>query len=73
MKLRVLLLRETDGRFSVAVPALPGCFSEGETESEALLNAREAAEAWLEASNENASPFGDGDTTVKEIVREIDL
>ncbi len=73
MKLKVILLPEAEGGFSVAVPALPGCYSQGETEAEALANAREAAEAWLEASNDNDNPFGNGDVAVKEIVREIEL
>lgn len=34
--------------FGVAVPDLPGCFSAGDTLDEALDNAREAIELWLE-------------------------
>lgn len=73
MKLKVILSPEAEGGFSVAVPALPGCYTQGETEAEALANAREAAEGWLEASNDNANPFANGNTAVKEIVREIEL
>jgi antitoxin HicB len=72
MKLKVILSPEEEGGFSVAVPALPGCYTQGETVEEALANAREAAEAWLEASNDNDSPFAAG-VTVKEIIREIEL
>lgn len=44
----VVLLREEEaGGFSVVVPALPGCFSQGETESEALEMAREAISCHL--------------------------
>lgn len=35
--------------FGVAVPDLPGCFSAGDSLDEALDNAKEAIEAWLEA------------------------
>jgi antitoxin HicB len=73
MKLKVILAPEEEGGFSVAVPALPGCYTQGETVEEALDNAREAAEAWLEASNDNASPFADGGAAGKEIVHEIEL
>jgi antitoxin HicB len=73
MKLKVILSPEAEGGFSVAVPALPGCYTQGETVEEALANAREAAEAWLEASNDNASPFTEGSTAVKDVVREIEL
>jgi predicted RNase H-like HicB family nuclease len=73
MKLKVILSPEAEGGFSVAVPALPGCFSQGETEEEALANAREAAAAWLEASNENPSPFKNGSAPAGELVREMEL
>lgn len=73
MKLKVILLPEAEGGFSVAVPALPGCYTQGETEAEALANAREAAEGWLEVANDNASPFDHEGEVVQEIVREIEL
>jgi predicted RNase H-like HicB family nuclease len=66
MKLKIILHREEDGRYSVAAPALPGCFSQGDTLEEAVANIREAAEGWLEAANERQPPF-DGAT------REIEL
>jgi antitoxin HicB len=53
MKLKVLLLSEPTGGYSVSFPALPGCHSEGETLDEALANIREAAELWLEVSNKS--------------------
>ena len=34
--------------YGVVVPDLPGCFSAGDTLDEALNNAREAIELWLE-------------------------
>ncbi len=73
MKLKVILAPEEEGGFSVAVPALPGCYTQGETIEEALANAREAAEGWLEVANDNASPFEEEGMVVKEIVREIEL
>jgi antitoxin HicB len=73
MKLKVILLPEAEGGFSVAVPALPGCYTQGEIETEALDNARETVEGWLEAANDNPSPFANGGTAVKEVVREIEL
>ena len=59
MKLKVVIRPEEDGGFSVAIPALPGCFSEGETEAEALANVQDAARAWLETGNDN-DPFEEG-------------
>ena len=39
--------------FGVIVPDLLGCFSAGETLEEALVNAREAIEVWLESELDN--------------------
>jgi len=44
----VILTEESDGGFSVSVPALPGCYSEGDTVEEALANIREAIAVHLE-------------------------
>ena len=55
MKLKVLVRPESVGGFSVSVPALPGCHSQGETIDEALVNIREAAELWLEVAGERAA------------------
>ena len=52
MTLQILIREERDGGYSVSVPALPGCHSQGETMSEALTNIREAAELWLEVTEE---------------------
>jgi predicted RNase H-like HicB family nuclease len=58
MKLKVIIRREEDGRYSVALPAFPGCFSAGDSLDEARANIREAAEGWLEANN-SRNPFAD--------------
>ncbi len=50
VNLCVRLHPEPDGGYSVDVPALPGCFSEGDTLEEALAGIREAAETWLLAA-----------------------
>ncbi len=47
MKLRVVLEPSDEGGFTVYVPSLPGCISEGETEEEAMANIREAIELYL--------------------------
>lgn len=48
MRLRVILEPSDEGGYTVYVPALPGCVSEGETKEEALQNIREAIELYLE-------------------------
>lgn len=39
---------EKVGGYSVTIPALPGCISEGDSFEEALTNIKEAAELYLE-------------------------
>lgn len=47
---------EEAGGYSVTIPALPGCVSEGETFEEALKNIKEAAELYLEDLKEGEIP-----------------
>jgi predicted RNase H-like HicB family nuclease len=48
MKYKVALHRTEEG-ISVSVPALPGCWSEGDTEEEALANIQDAIREHLAA------------------------
>ncbi len=48
VKYRVVL-RESEEGFSVSCPGLPGCWSQGRTEEEALANIRDAIREYLEA------------------------
>jgi len=41
-------LEETEEGFAVWVPGLPGCWSQGETEQEALENIKDAIKTYLE-------------------------
>lgn len=51
MKLRLLVeLDPTTKRWSAVFPELPGCASAGDTEAEAVTNAREALALWFEPS-----------------------
>ncbi|MEA2415455.1 MAG: hypothetical protein QOI58_2112 [Thermoanaerobaculia bacterium] len=48
MRYRVVLHESEEG-FDVACPGMPGCWSQGATEAEALDNIRSAIEEYLEA------------------------
>lgn len=48
MKLKVILEPSDEGGYTVYVPSLPGCISEGNSREEALTNIREAIELYLE-------------------------
>jgi predicted RNase H-like HicB family nuclease len=56
MRYTVVLEREPDGGYVVSVPALPGCVSQGDTRTEALVNIREAIELYLEDCRDAGDP-----------------
>ncbi|RPI19636.1 MAG: type II toxin-antitoxin system HicB family antitoxin [Ignavibacteriae bacterium] len=48
MKIKIVLEPSDEGGYTIYVPSLPGCISEGETEKEAIDNIKEAIELYLE-------------------------
>ena len=51
MKYRIALHKSEEG-YSVSVPGLPGCWSQGETETEAIENIRDAIREYLSVVDE---------------------
>jgi predicted RNase H-like HicB family nuclease len=51
----VVSLKKTDEGYSVWVPGLPGCWSEGSNEEEALDNIRDAIREYVSAARGIAS------------------
>jgi len=45
-------IKKTDEGYAVWCPGLPGCWSQGETEEEALENIKDAIQAYLETVEE---------------------
>lgn len=45
--------KEADGGYSVWIPDLPGCASQGDTLEKAIENIKEAAELYLEDADED--------------------
>ncbi len=57
MKLKVVLEPSEEGGYTVYVPSLPGCISEGDTREEAIRNIKEAIELYLEPVEDDTVPF----------------
>jgi predicted RNase H-like HicB family nuclease len=51
MKYKVSIKQNDEG-FSIWVPGLPGCWSQGETEDEAMENIKDAIKEYLETVDE---------------------
>jgi predicted RNase H-like HicB family nuclease len=47
MKVQVIIHQEEDGGYWAEVPALPGCYTQGDTLDELRANLRDAVEAIL--------------------------
>ncbi len=60
----LIVLKKTEEGYSVSCPALPGCWSQGETEDEAMENIQDAIQEYLSAVAESVRG---------EDVREIDV
>jgi len=57
-----VVLQKSDEGYSVSCPVLPGCWSQGETEVEALNNIRDAIEEYLEVLDDQLK-----DSDVREV------
>lgn len=55
---------EKAGGFTVTIPSLPGCISEGDTFEEALENIKEAASLYLEVMREKQEEIPVGEKGV---------
>lgn len=67
MRLKVILEQSNEGGYTVYVPSLPGCISEGKSKKEALSNIQEAIELYLEPVEDDLL------LDDKALVQEIDL
>jgi predicted RNase H-like HicB family nuclease len=63
VKYKIALQKTSEG-YAVSVPGLPGCWSQGATESEALSNIRDAIREYLAAREELLKGV---------VVREVDV
>ena len=54
---RVILEPNESGGYTVTVPSLSGCISEGDTREEALANIKEAIELYIESLTADGEPI----------------
>lgn len=47
-----MALHQSEEGYSISVPGLPGCWSQGDTEEEALANIRDAIREYLDAASD---------------------
>jgi predicted RNase H-like HicB family nuclease len=57
MKFVVTLDRDEDGYWIVECPAIPGCFSQGDTREEAIENIKDAIKLCLEVRADLGMPL----------------
>ena len=62
---RILLTPEEEGGFSVNVPSLPGCFTQGETIEEAIEMAKEAISLYVESLEAEGQFIPDDNRTLE--------
>jgi predicted RNase H-like HicB family nuclease len=68
---KVIIEPETEGGYSVHVPVLPGCASQGETIEEAIANIKEAIELYLWSLKDDNLPIPESDVEVE--LREVEV
>lgn len=62
-----------EGGFTVLVPALPGCVTQGETREECLDRAREAITGFLEELARDGKPVPSGEVNVEITTVQVEL
>ncbi|REA58858.1 type II toxin-antitoxin system HicB family antitoxin [Dyadobacter luteus] len=62
---KLRLLPESDGGYTVFVPALPGCITYGETIDEAIEMAKEAISLYVEDLTDRGEPIPDDSSTLE--------
>jgi predicted RNase H-like HicB family nuclease len=69
---KVILEPNEEGGFTVYVPILPGCISEGDNREEALANIKEAIELYCESLEADGEPIP-SEKDVEEALVEVKL
>ena len=65
---RILLRKEPEGGYTVTVPTLQGCVTYGDSIEDAISNAKEAIELYLESLREHGEPIPTEEGTLEYMV-----
>lgn len=57
MKYRILIEQDEDNMFVAEVPSLPGCISQGKIRAEAIDNAKDAIQGYIESLKKHNEPI----------------
>ncbi len=61
MDIKIVLEPSEEGGFTVYVPSLPGCISEGDSREEAITNIREAIQVYLDPVDDETAIHADAE------------
>jgi predicted RNase H-like HicB family nuclease len=64
---KVILEPCEEGGYTVYVPSLPGCISEGDTFEEAIENIKDAIKGWIEVSREYGDIIPPSDVIIESV------
>jgi antitoxin HicB len=64
---KVVLEKNDSNGYTVTVPALPGCVTQGKNKDEALARIREAIQGYLETLELEGLPIPDSDIDIAEV------
>ncbi len=64
---KVIFEPQEEGGYTVTVPSLPGCISEGDTYDDALANIKEAIALYLESLRADGLPIPDENHLIVEV------
>ena len=70
-KFKIVIEEEVEGGYSVYVPALPGCASQGETIKEAESNIKEAIGLYIWSLKDDHLPIPESDVDI--LVKELEI
>ena len=64
---KVIFEPQEEGGYTVTVPSLPGCISEGDTYDEALANIKEAIALYIESLQADGFPIPEENHLIVEV------